>query len=199
MKFGNGIRSMLRVAKIELNSMFYSPVSWLVIVIFACQTGYAFARKFDGLLHSQDIGHSLWAVTSHIFVGMFGILSPILHTLYLYIPLITMGLMSREYQSGSIKLLYSSPIRNRSIILGKFFSMMVYGAALLGILVVITLFCSLFVENFDYPILLTAMLGFYLLILAYSAIGIFMSSITRYQVVAAIGTLAVLAFLNYVG
>ena len=43
------------------------------------------------------------------------------------------------------------------------------------------------------------MLGLYLLVCAYAAIGLFMSSITSYQVVAAMGTLAVLAVLNFVG
>lgn len=199
MKLSNNLKSTLRVAKIELNSMFYSPVAWLVIFIFVCQIGYSFYVVFDKQLHYHDQGTSLWALTTHIFTGMNGILGPILMNLYLYIPLITMGLMSREYQTGSIKLLYSSPIKTSSIIFGKFASMMVYGFALLGILIFITIFCSLTIRDFDYPILLSAILGFYLLILAYSAIGIFMSSLTHYQVVAAIGTLALLAGLNFVG
>lgn len=199
MKIRKNIKSTLRIAKIELNSMFYSPVAWLIIIIFACQIGYSFSDVFDKQLHYQDQGHGLWNLTGNIFTGMFGLLAPILRNLYLYIPLITMGLMSREYSSGSIKLLYSSPINNASIIMGKFLSMMFYGVALLGILIFITIFCTIFVKDFDYGILSTSLLGFYLLILAYSAIGIFMSSLTPYQVVAAIGTLALLAGLNYVG
>lgn len=200
MKIRKNIKSTLRIAKIELNSMFYSPVAWLIIIIFACQIGYSFFDIFDSQLHAQDLrSGALWQITSRIFTGMMGVLSPILRNLYLYIPLITMGLMSREYSSGSIKLLYSSPINNASIIMGKFLSMMVYGIVLLGILIFITIFCQIFIKDFEYGILLTSLLGFYLLILAYSAIGIFMSSLTPYQVVAAIGTLALLAGLNYVG
>lgn len=199
MKLSNHLKSTLRVAKIELNSMFYSPVAWLVIFIFVCQIGYSFFEIFDKQLHSHDQERALWSLTTYIFTGMQGILTPILRNLYLFIPLITMGLMSREYQSGSIKLLYSSPIRTSSIILGKFTSMVVYGVALLGILVFIMIFCSIAIHDFDYPILLSSLLGFFLLILAYSAIGIFMSSLTHYQVVAAIGTLALLAGLNFVG
>lgn len=203
MKIGSNLRATIRVAKIELNSMFYSPVAWLIIFIFVCQIGLSFSEAFDKNLHFQDMGNGkegvLWQLTVNIFTGMSGILSPILNYLYLYIPLITMGLMSREYQSGSIKLLYSSPIRNSSIILGKFVSMAVYGVALLGILIFITIFCLIFIKDFDFPILLSSLLGFYLLILAYSAIGIFMSSLTHYQVVAALGTLALLAGLNFVG
>ena len=43
-----------------------------------------------------------------------------------------MGLMSREFGSGSIKLLYSSPITNTQIVLGKFLAMMVYGLCMMG-------------------------------------------------------------------
>ena len=199
MKLNNNIKTAIRVAKIELNSMFYSPVAWLVLVIFGFQIGMAFADAFGGQLRSQDMGYDLWQVTTGIYTGMRGILPPIQRYIYLYIPLVTMGLMSREYQSGSIKLLYSSPVKNASIILGKFLSMMVYGFALIAVLGVFVVFSAITIVNFDYLLVLSGILGLYLLILAYSAIGLFMSTITRYQVVAAIGTLAVLAVLNFIG
>ena len=77
--------------------------------------------------------------------------------------------------------------------------MMCYGAALMSIIGLNVLFSWLTVDNFQISMLLVAMLGIYLLILAYSAIGLFMSTLTAYQVVAAIGTLAVLAVLNFIG
>jgi hypothetical protein len=109
-----------------------------------------------------------------------------------------MGLMSRELGSGSIKLLYSSPITNTQIILGKYLSMMIYGLILIGILMIFALFASFTVKEFDFPAVLSGMLGIYLLLCAYAAIGLFMSSLTSYQVVAAICTLIMLAVLNYV-
>ena len=54
-------------------------------------------------------------------------------------------------------------------------------------------------KDADLPLVFPGILGIYLRICAYGAIGLFMSSITSYQVVAAMGTLAVLAALNYVG
>jgi len=199
MKLNNNIKTAIRVAKIELNSMFYSPVAWLVLVIFGFQIGMSFAQVYGEQVRYQDMGYDLWSVTSGVYTGMRGILPPIQRYIYLYIPLITMGLMSREYQSGSIKLLYSSPVKNISIIMGKFLSMMVYGGMLMAVLGVFVIFSAITIVNFDYPLVLSGMLGLYLLILAYSAIGLFMSSITKYQVVAAIGTLAVLAILNFIG
>jgi ABC-2 type transport system permease protein len=119
--------------------------------------------------------------------------------MYLYIPLLTMGLMSREFASGSIKLLYSSPVTNTQIILGKYLSMVIYALLLVAILLVFVTVGWSTIKSFELPAVLMGLLGIYLLICAYAAIGLFMSSLTAYQVVAAIGTLAVLAVLNYVG
>lgn len=106
----------------------------------------------------------------------------------------TMGLMSREYGSGSIKLLFSSPVTNFQIIWGKYLSMMLFGLFMLGMLVPYVVFTACVVENMDYGYLFSNFLGLYLLICAYAAVGLFMSALTSNQVVAAIGTLAVLSF-----
>ena len=109
-----------------------------------------------------------------------------------------MNLMSRELGSGSIKLLYSSPVTNVQIILGKYLSMLIYALVLVGILVLYVIIGAIIIKNFDYPQVLTGLLGIYFLICAYAAIGLLMSSLTSYQVVAAVGTLAVLSLLTYV-
>ena len=106
--------------------------------------------------------------------------------------------MSRELGSGSIKLLYSSPITNTQIILGKYCAMLAYGLVLIGVLLVYAIYGMCTIENVDIPVILTGRLGVYLLLCAYVAIGLFMSSLTSYQIVAAVGTLAVLAVLTYV-
>lgn len=195
----NNFNQTMRIAKIELNTMFYSPVAWLLLLVFAVQVGYSFVYVLGGLLDSMDLGREAWSISQQVFgTSMSSIMPGIQRYIYLYIPLLTMGLMSREYASGSIKLLYSSPIKNSSIILGKFLSMVVYGGVLIGIIAMFSIFTHIFTPYYDYKIVVVALIGLYLLILAYSAIGIFFSSLTKYQVVAAIGTLAALAFLNNV-
>ena len=46
MKLNSNIKTAIRVAKIELNSMFYSPVAWLVLVIFGFHIGMSFAQIY---------------------------------------------------------------------------------------------------------------------------------------------------------
>lgn len=193
------IKSIFGVAKIELNTMFYSPVAWLVLVIFAFQVGLTYAQEMDTYIHSQGLGYDIFGATSGLFAMTNGIFPAITDYLYLYIPLITMGLMSKEYSSGSIKLLYSSPIKNSSIIVGKFVAMMVYGLALMAVIMLYFIYSIIVIKDIDFTLVLSGMLGIYLLLCVYSSIGLFMSTLTSYQVVVAIGTLAVLGFLNYIG
>ena len=193
------MKTTIRIALAELRSLFCSPIAWLILVIFAFQSGLAFSDAIGRQIQSQAMGYGLWGATSSMFTGWMGIFPGLLGNLYLYIPLLTMGLMSREYSSGSIKLLYSSPVTNPQIILGKYLSVLVYNLALIFPLLVMAVFTGLTVKDADLPLVFSGILGIYLLICAYGAIGLFMSSITSYQVVAAMGTLAVLAALNYVG
>jgi len=194
------MKAIYRIAKLELYLLFYSPVAWLVMTIFTIQTGIKFTSLLDSYQKGQFLGRQYEHLTSVIFSGNgYGFFPSIQAYLYLYIPLFTMGLLSRETSSGSIKLPLSSPVRTMDIVLGKFLSMLLFGLALIGILMVYVLVASYAMPNMDWAMVLSGLLGIYLLICAYAAIGLFMSSLTSYQVVAAISTLILLAALNYVG
>lgn len=194
------MKTIYRIAKTELFTLFYSPVAWLVLTIFSFQVYMEFSDIIIQRMEAKSLGYDLWNITSNIFSNQWhGVFTNMLPNLYLYIPLLTMGLMSREIKSGSIKLLYSSPITNTKIILGKYLAMVFYCFLLIMILFLPAIFTSFIVDNFAMPLVLSGLLGMFLLICAYSAIGLFMSCLTSYQVVAAMGTIAVLAILNYVG
>lgn len=195
----NTLSMIYKISKTELQTLFYSPIAWLIIVIFTFQTSMGFSGVMGDLVKSQELGYGLQSVTKNIFAGWMGLFSTVQQYLYLYIPLLTMGLMSREFSSGEVKLLYSSPVTNTHIVLGKFLAMMVFALVLVGILLVYVIFGMCTVESFDLSLTLSGLLGIYLLICAYAAIGLFMSCLTSYQMVAAMGTLAVLSVLNFIG
>ena len=190
-------KMIYNIARTELQMLFYSPVAWLILVVFGVQSGMLFDDQLAQLVSSQ---YNVSGSTITIFASNWGgVFTTMQNYLYFYIPLLTMSLVSKELSSGSIRLLYSSPITNTQIIVGKFFSMMIYGLIMIGILFLITLCSWAVVKDFELSMVLTGLLGLYLLICAYAAIGIFMSSLTSYQIVAAIGTFAVLMVLSMVG
>lgn len=193
------MKTIYKMARTELQTLFYSPIAWLILVVFTFQASLVFSNGLAGCVRNQELGYGLYNVTMNVFAGWRGMFTAMQQYLYLYIPLLTMGLMSRELNSGSIKLLYSSPVTNTQIILGKYLSMMIYNLVLMCVFAVYLIFAAITIKSADIPLILSGMLGLYLLVCAYAAIGLFMSSITSYQVVAAMGTLAVLAVLNLVG
>jgi ABC-2 type transport system permease protein len=193
------MKTAFRILRLELSTLFYSPIAWLVLVIFVFQSGVSFADIFDLFTKILKLGSKQEEYTNLIFANPgFGFFPGVVKNLYLYIPLLTMGLMSRELQSGSIKLLFSSPIKIRDIVLGKFMAMSAYGLTLILILVCFVITGALSISHMDTSQVISGLLGIYLLICAYAAIGLFMSCLTSYQVVAAISTLAVFAVLNFI-
>ncbi|MCG8321633.1 MAG: Gldg family protein [Cytophagales bacterium] len=195
------MKLIYRIARIELNTLFYSPIAWIVLIIFTLQTGNKFTDLMDLHRGMLDRGRSIDNLTSWFFSWPFGdhsLLQFVKSNLYLYIPLLTMGLISRELSSGSIKLLLSSPVNFFQMVLGKYSSMVVYSFILCSILGVFTLAGGYSIRSFDYMLVLSGITGLFLLICSYSAIGLFISSLTSYQMVAAIGTFAVIGLLNFI-
>ncbi len=193
------MKTIYKIARAELSLLFYSPIAWFLLVVFFFQCGMAFTGKLEVFLMDQHLGSALSSLTSRIYGMPVGILPDMAGKLYLYLPLLTMGLMSREINGGTIKLLYSSPIRVREIIFGKYLAMLLYNLVLTGILLLAAGCGVVVIQHAETGMLLSGLFGVYLLLCAYSAIGLFMSCLTSYQVVAALSTLVLLGILNYIG
>lgn len=196
---------IFKVARAELRNLFFSPVAWVLAIIFMIQCAviytdvlYLWSKSQEMFIQSPRFEFFAMSLTRMLFVDG-GFFRTVAQNLYLFIPLLTMGILSREISSGSIKLLYSSPIKTRHIVFGKYLALMIFSLLLLLIMGVFLTAGYFNIKDADYGLLLAASLGLYLLICAYMAIGFFMSSITTYQIVAAIGTFAVIFILGKIG
>lgn len=191
---------MLEIAKREWRVLFYSPMGWLVLLIVALQLGTFIASS----LTSPIFGATLISQTHRFFFlpsGMGdGLVVGLLKYAYLYLPLLTMGLMSQEYAKGTIKLLLSSPVTPGQIVLGKLLAILAY---CLLIVAVFGLFAAVLggfiIQSIDVKLVLWVIGVLYLSICAYSAVGLFVSSLTAYPLVAAFGTIGLLIALRYMG
>ncbi|HEY0176748.1 MAG TPA: Gldg family protein, partial [Pedobacter sp.] len=200
------MKTAIRIARLELSTLFYSHIAWFLLIVFLFQRGLSYTEKIDNYLTLQQLGSpkDLLIYATNTIFGLpgglpNGVLSEIISRLYLYLPLLTMGLMSREISSGTIKLLYSSPVKINQIIFGKFLSMIVYNFLLILILGVFVIMGCFHIAHADVGQLFSGLLGIYLLLCAYAAIGLFMSCLTSYQVVAALSTFVLFALLSYIG
>lgn len=188
-----------RITKAELQTLFFSPLAWLMLVVLGIWVFGVFYEKFDLLVRTLEIGDTIGHVTRELYIDQHGIYAAILDTLYCFFPLLTMGLISRELSSGSIKLLDSSPVSTWQVVLGKYFSMCIFSLLLVVVLFIPVILGIFTVENLEMRAIFTGLLGMYLLMCTYSAIGLFMSSLSIYPIVAAVGTFGVLAALNMIG
>lgn len=161
-----------------------------------------FSNLLEPMVRAMDEGWHAWRASRSLFA--FGDYGPglwvqVQNFLYFYIPLLTMGIVSKDLSSGSIKLLYSSPISSTQIILGKFLCMVYYALILTGVLAVYFIIGWSVIDNFEFGWILCGLLGLFLLMCTYMAVGIFMSSLTSYQIIAAVGTFVIFMLLSMVG
>ena len=197
------MKLIFKIARAELRNLFCSPIAWFLTVAFMVECAITYTSVLKSLATEQEIGGAnlqyMTLLTRGVFTNTYsGLFTTVMQTLYLYIPLVTMGLISREMNGGTISLLYSSPVRVREIVFGKYLAMLFYSLVLLAVIGIFMVAGVCDIRSADYGMLLSAALGFYLLLCAYAAIGLFMSSLTSYQIVAAVSTFVTIGALSYI-
>ena len=167
---------MIAVIKKELKSYLLSPIGYVFIGLFL----FILSIFFYAIIFSYQT-----VKFEYLFYSGFGA------TILTFItPILTMRMFSEERKNGTEQLLLTSPRSITSIVLGKFFSA--------GIIVLITeLFTLMYfgiLKYFGNPSILVSLntlFGFFLFSLAYISFGMFASSITENQIVAAVTTIGV--------
>jgi gliding motility-associated transport system permease protein len=189
--------------KKEVRAYFSSPIAYVVIAGFLLLVGYFFyslvwwfnaqaMQMAQNPYYAQQIN-----VNQMVFSPLFHNMSIIL---ILVAPLLTMRLLAEEKKSGTDELLYTSPVSVGQIILGKYLAALVMLAAMLGLTALLSVFAFAF-GNPEVAPWLTGYLGLFLMGAAFIAIGLFFSSLTENQIVAAFltfVTLLLLLVLNWV-
>lgn len=166
---------MLAIYKKELKSYLTSMQGYVFMAFIMLVLGIYFTA-YNLNYASPDFGTTLNSVT---FV--FLIITPIL----------TMRILAEEKRNKTDQLLFTSPVPIWKIVFGKYLGMV----TIYLIPVVITLFYPLILAKYgtvSYPMTLTAIVGFFFLGCANIAVGLFLSSITENQVIAAVLTFVVL-------
>ncbi|MBA3028689.1 MAG: ABC transporter permease subunit [Proteobacteria bacterium] len=165
---------ILQIFKKEFKSYFISPVAYIVISIFLLVTGWFFFSSF--FLYNQ--------------ASLRGFFSLLPFTFSFVIPAVTMRLISEELNVGSYETLLTLPVLTLDVVLGKFFA----AVGFVAVMLVPTLFYSVsisFLGDLDWGPVVGGTLGALLMGAAFSAVGIFASSLTRNQIIAYIVGLAI--------
>lgn len=187
------VRNVTAIAAKELRGYFASPVAWVMMGLFAAGFGVFFST---GLVVFQQMAMrgQFGGAPAPVNINM-DLIRPLLSNtsvLVLFLlPLVTMRTYAEEKRSGTIELLLTSPLRDSEIILGKFIGAVGLYLALLAVTAVYVAILFFFGEPELLPVL-SGYLGLLLLGSCFIALGLFISSTTKNQMVAGAATFVVL-------
>lgn len=178
------------IFKRELKAYFTSPIAYVVTTLFLGITGLFFSiflSQFVRMSMQFPMYQSRYPnipppnINQMLFAGLLGNISVVL--LFL-IPFVTMRLFAEEKRSGTAELLFSYPVKDSEVVLGKFLA----SGCLFLMMLALTLIMPLLVEVYgklSWSVLLSGYLGLFLAGMTYIALGLFYSSLTENQIVAA--------------
>jgi ABC-2 type transport system permease protein len=171
----------ITIAKRELSSYFYSPIAYVAMFLFLLVCGMLFMDDFQPGRPAGMRTLFEWMVRILVFI----------------VPVLCMGLLAQEWATGTIETMMTAPVGETDVVLGKFLGSL----AFLIVLLVPTLIYLAILAMYGHPDLgpiLSGYLGVLLVGSLFVSIGLFCSSLTRSQVVAAVSAAAILFFVTIV-
>ncbi len=177
------------VLKKELHLYLVSPIIFCLLSVFLALCGYLFYSNIvmTVLFQGTAIKIDLWQYT----------FNDIRFVLMFVLPVVSMRLLAEEKKLGTLELLMTNPLKRVDIVLGKYFSAL----TLLFIMFLFTVIYPVLYETFfnlDKGTILAGYLGLFLLGGCLLSMGLFISSLTNSQIVAAIATLGAGFFLWFI-
>jgi ABC-2 type transport system permease protein len=189
----NRIRNILAIAGKEARSYYGSPVAWVLMGFYALIQGVFFTAYLSAFMDNAMRGQFGGApASSNVNLDLIAPLLSNASVIILFIlPMVTMRTYSEEKRAGTIELLLTSPITDLDIILGKFLG----SVGLYSGLLAVSLVFVLLLYGFGTPAFLPVVSGYVGLMLlgaSFVALGLFISSTTKNQMVAGAVTFIVL-------
>lgn len=185
---------ILTIAKREFHSMFLSPLAWVILAVIQITLSWSFFTSIDYFFSIQSDLTTMKnapGVTDLIATPLFEVASIIL---LMIMPLLTMRVISEEKRNKTINLLLSSPVSLSEIVIGKYLGLIFFITITLSLILLMPLSLSIGTE-LDFYKLFSGALGLFLVLAAFSAAGLYMSSLTDNPMIAAASTFGLLLFL----
>ncbi len=185
---------ILTIARREITSMFLSPMAWVILAVIQGILGWMFLAQIESyfMLQPQLIQlENTPGVTDVVIAPMFSLAAIIL---LMVMPLITMRSLAEEKKNKTLTLLMSAPISITQLVLGKFVGLLYFVLILVSMLMLMPLSLYLGTE-LDHGKLMSIAIGMILLLGSFASIGLYLSSLTDNQTIAAVTTFGALLML----
>jgi ABC-2 type transport system permease protein len=189
--------NILAIAHKELKSYFSSPIAYVLLAVFAVLYGWFFAQillffeRQSTQMGAMGMGPQAVNINQQLIRPVLMNVSVIL---LFVLPLITMRTYAEEKRSGTMELLLTSPLTDPQIVLGKFLGTMGLVASMLAVTLPHILILYLY-STPEWKPLALAYVGYLLMTGCFVAVGLFISSVTRNQIIAGVATFGVFLML----
>ena len=182
------------IAARELRSLFLSPLAWSILAVTLFILAYLFLSQIEAYINLQPRLATLEGAPGVADIVVAPLFADAAVVLLLITPLVTMRVLSEERRNRTLTLLFSAPLSMTEIVVGKYLGVLSFFLILLALLVLMPL-SLLAGTELDMGKLAAGMLGLILVIAAFTAIGVYMSSLTEQPTVAAVTTFGLLLLL----
>jgi ABC-2 type transport system permease protein len=187
--------NILAIAQKELRSYFASPIAYVIIGFFALVVGWFYIVSVTFFMQqAMQMGVPGQGQININNMMIRPLLQNMSVVALFVLPMITMRTYSEEKRSGTIELLLTSPLTDLQIVMGKFLGAL----ALYGLMLAVTLIHMgiLFVYgNPEWKPIAAGYLGLFLMGASFISLGLWISSMTKNQIVAGMATFAVFLLL----
>lgn len=189
----------------ELKHFFYSPIAYIVIAAFVVITGlffYLYLSQFVEMAFMDMMRSQQFRTQPQKFNINLQLIRPFFWNLALIslfvLPLVTMRLYAEEKRNGTVELLYTTPPSVGNIVIGKLLAGIVFYLIMLAPTAVFQLLLFIYGDPELGPVI-SGYLGLILLGSAFISAGLFISSLTENQIIAAVGGFGLSLLLWIVG
>jgi len=178
---------VLAILRREIGAYFNSALAWMLISAFMLILGLIFVSllgiysEYSLVAASSPFGAQQLNPTDRVIVPTFQWIG---YLLLFILPVLTMRLIAEERRQGTLEMLFSYPLTDTEIVLGKFFG----GLSVVGVLMGLTLgfFVALSrLADIEWKIVASGYLGVFLLGCAFVSFGLWASSLTSSQMISA--------------
>lgn len=161
------MKNIIAITKKELSSYFNSPIAYIFISIFLITTNWIFFQNF--FLLNQASMRNYFNILPWVFIFL--------------APAVTMRLFAEEKKSGTIEALLTLPVSDWEVVIAKFLSATIFIALALILSITIPISVS-FIGKLDSGPVIGGYLGGIFMGAAFVSLGLFISSLTKNQIIA---------------
>jgi ABC-2 type transport system permease protein len=172
------VRKTLILARREISGYFYSPMAYVIGALFLLASGTWF---FHAIFRPGQPASLRPLFESMAYIMVFAT------------PLLTMRLISEEFRLGTFETLVTAPVTDTQVVLGKFLGVLTFYMMLLACTGLYMLLVAVYGRP-DPGVAIMGYCGMVLLGAAFLAVGLFASTLTTHQAIAAIVSVSILSF-----